>query len=475
MEYETIIGLEVHAQLLTKSKIFCSCSTEFGSKPNSNTCPVCLGLPGALPVMNKHAVELSIRLGLALNCEVQNESIWDRKNYFYQDLPKGYQITQYTKPICLNGHLDINLSGHNKKIGITRIHMEEDAGKSIHDNADDRYSHIDLNRAGVPLCEIVSEPDLRSPEEAAEYLKILRSIVRYSNVCDGNMEQGSFRCDANVSIRPVGQKEFGTKVEIKNLNSIKFVEKALKYEIERQKAQLADGESIIQETRLFDSQKGVTESMRTKEDAHDYRYFPDPDLVPLMVTDEWIENCRKKLPELAKEKAQRFVKEYQLSEYDALVLTADKELAFYFEEAVSCHANAKKIANWITSELLRELKKDDKEIETCPVTAKNLAQLVALIDEGTISGKIAKTVFAEMYQTGKEANAIIKEKNLVQVSDTNAIEKVIDDIIKMNPAQVEQYQSGKDKVFGFFVGQVMKATQGQANPQIVNELLKKKL
>ncbi len=330
MEYETVIGLEVHSQLLTKSKIFCSCSTQFGAKPNANTCPVCLALPGALPVLNKEAVELAIILGLALDCKIQSESIWDRKNYFYPDLPKGYQITQFTKPICLNGHLDINVNGAHKKVGITRIHMEEDAGKSIHDNNDARFTHVDLNRAGIPLCEIVSEPDMRSAEEAGAYLRKLRSIVRYAGVCDGNMEEGSLRCDANVSIRPVGQEKFGTKVELKNLNSIKFVEKAIKYEVERQKAVLAKNQAIVQETRLYDSSKGVTESMRSKEDAHDYRYFPDPDLVPLIVNADWISNCQKKLPELADAKTARFVQEYSISEYDASVLTADKSLGDYF-------------------------------------------------------------------------------------------------------------------------------------------------
>lgn len=474
MEYETVIGLEVHAQLTTKSKIFCACSTQFGSEPNANTCPVCLGLPGALPVLNKHAVDLSIILGLALDCDIQSESIWDRKNYFYQDLPKGYQITQFAKPLCLNGHLDITVDDQSKRVGITRIHMEEDAGKSLHEGSD-QFSDVDLNRAGVPLCEIVSEPDMSSPEEAGAYLKKIRSIVRYAEVCDGNMEQGSLRCDANISIRPVGQKELGTKVELKNLNSIKFVEKAIKYEIERQKAVLKEGGEILQETRLFDPDRGVTEAMRSKEEAHDYRYFPDPDLVPLVVDGAWIKQCRDKLPELATHKTARFIKEYGIPDYDAGILTSDKSLGDYFEQAVKAHKNPKKISNWIMTELLRELKKDEKEIEDCPVTPKHLANLVALIDNNTISGKIAKTVFQEMYKTGQDPETIIKEKNLSQVTDSSAIEKVIDDIIAANPNQHEQYKSGKDKLLGFFVGQVMKAMKGQANPQIVNDLLKKKL
>lgn len=473
MQYETVIGLEVHAQLLTESKLFCSCATKFGATPNHNTCPVCLGLPGALPVLNKQAVDLSMLVGLALGCDIQHESIWDRKNYFYADLPKGYQITQFTKPICLNGKLDIDVDGSKKTIGITRIHMEEDAGKSIHDQSE--KSQVDLNRAGVPLVEIVSEPDMRSPEEAGAYLKSLRSILRYTQVCDGNMEEGSMRCDANISIRPVGQKEFGTKVELKNLNSIKFLEKAIVYEVERQKACLESGEPIIQETRLYDSQNNKTISMRSKEDAHDYRYFPDPDLVPLLLSSEWIENVKTKLPELPEQKAKRFVSAYNLPEYDAGVLTSDRLLADYFETALKTHNSPKKISNWIMTELLRVLKETQTEIENCPVPAENFGKLVELIDKGTISGKIAKTVFEEMYASGSPAADIIKAKGLEQVSDSSAIEKIIDDVIANNPNQLAEYKSGKDKLFGFFVGQTMKASKGQANPQMVNDLLKKKL
>ena len=476
MEFETVIGLEVHAQLLTKSKLFCACPTNCGSPPNQNTCPVCLGLPGALPVANRHAVDLAIVAGLALDCTIQEKSVWERKNYFYQDLPKGYQITQYAQPLCINGHLTISVNdGQEKKIGITRIHMEEDAGKSLHDTHDDNYSRVDLNRAGVPLVEIVSEPDLRTPEEAGAYLRSLRAILQYAEVCDGNMDQGSLRCDANISIRPQGQKEFGTKVELKNLNSIRFIEKALAFEIERQKAILNDGGKIIQETRLYDSQKNKTAPMRSKEQAHDYRYFPDPDLVPLLVHEGWIQKQKKGLPELPKQKAARFVQEYQIPDYDANVLTSEKALADYFEKVVRTHNNPKKISNWIMTELLRELKNDDREIQDCPVPPENMGELVSLIDEGTISGKIAKTVFEEMYKTSKDPKTIVQEKNLLQVSDTSAIEKVIDDVIANHPTQYGQYKSGKDKLFSFFVGQVMKAMKGQGNPQVVNDLLKKKL
>lgn len=476
MEYETVIGLEVHAQLKTKSKIFCSCSTEFGAPPNAHTCPVCLGMPGVLPVLNKKVVEFAIKAGLALDCEIQPKSIWARKNYFYPDLPKGYQISQYEEPICLKGHLDIQVDGKEKRIGITRIHMEEDAGKLLHEHGDPNASHVDLNRAGTPLVEIVSEPDLRCAADAAAYLKQLRSILRYCDVCDGNMEEGSLRCDANVSIRPVGKKKLGTKVELKNINSFKFVEKAIEYEVERQKLCLASGEKIVQETRLFDANRGVTESMRSKEQAHDYRYFPDPDLVPLIIDEKWISTVRKDLPELPMARAARFVKEYQIPEYDAAVLTAEKEVADYYEEAVKKYSlGAKKISNWIMTELLRVLKDSGKEIKQSPIQAPQLAKLIELIDQGTISGKMGKTIFEEMGKTGKNPEAIIQEKNLVQVSDTGAIEKIIDQVIAANPQQLAQYKAGKDKLFGFFVGQVMKEMKGQGNPAMVNDLLKKKL
>ncbi len=475
MQYETVIGLEVHAQLLTKSKIFCGCSTQFGAQPNENTCPVCLGLPGALPALNRQVVNFAMKAGLALNCTLQKKSIWARKNYFYPDLPKGYQISQYEEPIALKGHMDILVDGKSKRVGITRIHMEEDAGKLLHDHGDTSVSHVDLNRAGTPLIEIVSEPDMRSSAEAGEYLRQIRSTLIYCEVCDGNMEEGSLRCDANVSIRPVGQEKFGTKVELKNINSFRFVEKAIEYEVERQKAALASGEPIVQETRLWDSAKGITVSMRSKEMAHDYRYFPDPDLVPLILDEAWIEKVRASIPELAKARAARFITQYQIPEYDAAVLTVEKPLADYFEDAIKIYNQPKKISNWIMTELLRELKNTNKEIGQSTIKAPQLAKLVELIETDAISGKIGKTVFEEMFATGKDPEIIIKEKGLVQVSDTGSIEKIIDQVISANPGQLAQYRSGKDKLFGFFVGQVMKEMKGQGNPTVINDLLKKKL
>ncbi len=474
-KYETVIGLEVHAQLLTDSKIFCGCSTKFGADPNTQTCPVCTGMPGSLPVLNRKAVEFAIKTGLAMDCEISLFSRFARKNYFYPDLPKGYQISQYELPICERGHLDIKTSEGTKRIGITRIHMEEDAGKNIHEGAGP-YSLVDLNRAGVPLMEIVSDPDLRSPEEASEYMRRLRTILRYIGVCDGNMEQGSLRCDANVSVRPRGQRELGVKVELKNMNSFRFVEKALEYEITRQTKAIEDGEKIIQETRLWDSAAGVTLSMRTKEEAHDYRYFPEPDLVPISVEKNWIEEIRKGLPELPGQKIERFIKEYQLPEYDSELLASEKPLAEWFEEAVKLGGNPKAASNWIMGELMRLLNEEGLSIEEKPaVKPAMLVEMIGLIENGTISGKIAKTVFEEMYKTGKQAKIVIEEKGLVQIADAGSLAPVIDEILARNPKEVERYKAGDEKLIGFFVGQVMRATKGKANPALLNELLKKKL
>lgn len=473
MRYEAVIGLEVHAQLLTESKMFCGCSTKFGSEPNTQTCPVCIGMPGVLPVMNKRALEFAIKTGLAMNCKISPYSRFARKNYFYPDLPKNYQISQYELPICEQGFIEIVVEGERKRIGITRIHMEEDAGKSIHEGGN--YSLIDLNRAGVPLMEIVSEPDIRSPGEASEYMRKLRSILRYLGVCDGNMEQGSLRCDANVSVRPIGSKELGVKTEIKNINSFKFVEKALDYEIKRQIRILEEGGRIIQETRLWDSDSGKTVSMRTKEEAHDYRYFTEPDLVPIVVEKEWVEELRKTLPELPDAKRARFFSEYGLSEYDADFLVSEKAMADWFEEAVRLGGQPKTVANWIQGDLMRLLNEEGRTIEECPTRPEQLVGMLKLIEDGTISGKIAKTVFEEMYKTGKKAADIIKEKGLVQISDSSVIERAIDEVISKNPSEVQRYRAGEEKLFGFFVGQVMKLTKGKANPQLVNDLLKKRL
>jgi aspartyl-tRNA(Asn)/glutamyl-tRNA(Gln) amidotransferase subunit B len=476
MKYEAVIGLEVHAQMLTDTKIFCGCSTKFGSEPNTQTCPVCIGMPGVLPVLNKKVLEFAIKTGLATHCKISSYSRFARKNYFYPDLPKGYQISQYELPICEHGFIEITVDGKIKKIGITRIHMEEDAGKNIHESGGSgSYSFVDLNRTGVPLMEIVSEPDIRSPKEASEYMKKLRAILRYLNVCDGNMEEGSLRCDANVSVRPVGQKEFGTRAEVKNINSFRFVEKALEYEIKRQINVIEEGGKIIQETRLWDSEKNVTESMRSKEEAHDYRYFPEPDLTPMTAEQEWIEEIKTSLPELPDIKKKRFISEYGLPEYDADALTAEKILADWFENSVKAGGQAKAVSNWIMGDLTKLLNEENKTIEECPVKPAQLAEMLKLIDKGTISGKIAKTVFEDMYKTGKDAEAIVKEKGLVQISDSSEIEKAVDDAISKNPKEVERFKAGDEKLIGFFVGQIMKTTKGKANPQIVNEMLKKKL
>jgi len=473
-EWEAVIGLEVHAQLLTESKIFCGCSTRFGAEPNTHTCPVCLGLPGSLPVLNKKVVDYTLRMALATHCSLSPYSLLARKNYFYPDLPKGYQISQYELPLAEKGWVDIEVNGQIKRIGITRIHIEEDAGKLIHDEVRP-VSYVDFNRTGVPLIEIVSEPDLRTPEEAGEYLRRLREILRYLEICDGNMEEGSFRCDANISMRPSGAAGFGTKTELKNMNSFKHVEKALEFEIRRQRAVLEDKGKVIQETRLWDVARGVTQSMRGKEEAHDYRYFPDPDLIPVEINQEWIETVRQSLPELPESKRRRFISLYGLPEYDAQVLTSSKTMANYFEECVRLHPQPKTVSNWIMVELTRELKREERDIEQCPVSAENLAALLDLVQEGVISGKIAKAVFEEMFETGKAPKTIVQEGGLIQMTDAAQIQVVVEEVLKNNPDKMAAYKEGKIKLFGYFVGEVMKKTQGKANPKLVNEILKKQL
>ncbi len=477
MKYETVIGLEVHVQIKTKTKIFCSCSTKFGKPPNANTCPICLGMPGVLPVLNKRFLDAAMKACLATHCTIEPMNRFARKNYFYPDLPKGYQISQFELPLGTNGFININIDGTKKRIGLTRIHMEEDAGKLIHGEnlGSPGKSYVDFNRTGVPLCEVVSEPDMRSPEEARAYLTELKAILEYTEVSDCNMEEGRLRCDANVSIRPVGQKELGTRAELKNLNSFKFVQKAIEYEVERQTKILDQGESVKQETRLYDSVRGETLSMRSKEEAHDYRYFPDPDLVPIVIDDAWVEKIRKTIPELPEQKRERFASSYKIPEYDAGVLTSSKPLADYFEQCAAQFPQPKIISNWVMGDLLRELKKDGRSIKECPVSPSALVNLLKLIDSGTISGNIAKGIFEEMYQTQKPAGRIVEEKGLKQITDSSAIEKIVDEIIQANSNQVEEFKGGKEKVFGFLVGQIMKASKGKANPGMVNKLLKEKI
>jgi len=475
MEYKPVIGLEVHVQLNTFSKIFCSCSTKFGSRPNSQTCPVCLGLPGVLPVLNKEVLQKGILAGLALNGQIANFSKFDRKHYFYPDLPKAYQISQYDKPICEHGFIDIKVADQEKRIGITRLHLEEDAGKLIHsEDPQKNVSFVDLNRTGTPLAEIVSEPDLRSGEEAYQYLQKIKSIMKYIQVSDVNMEEGSLRCDVNISLREKGVEKFGEKVEIKNLNSFKAVKASIDYEIKRQTIALEEGEKIIQETRLWDPNKNETYSMRSKEDAHDYRYFPEPDLVPVILDDQEIAKIKTSLPELPREKSLRFIKDYNLPEYDAEVLTSVRQLADYYEEVVNQGTNPKKTSNWIMNELLAKID-DLEEIDSFIINPSKLAVLLKLIDNNTISGKIAKTVFEEMVKTGQQAEIIIKEKGLKQVTDQSEIEAMIEKIIEKNKQSVEDYKNGKEKALKFLVGQVMKESRGKANPQIVNQTLLKKL
>ena len=477
MKFEPVIGLEVHAQLLTDSKLFCGCSTKFGAEPNTQVDPICLGMPGVLPVLNRKAVEFAIKMALAVECEVKHKSVFARKNYFYPDLPKGYQISQYTEPLAEKGRLEIEVDGAKKTIGITRIHMEEDAGKLLHGEGaqDAAFSFVDLNRTGVPLIEIVSEPDIRSADEAQAYLKALRDILVYLGICSGNMEEGSFRCDANISVRPVGTEKFGTRAELKNMNSFKFVKEAIDYEIRRQVDLIESGGKVIQETRLFDSAKGITASMRSKEEAHDYRYFPDPDLLPIIVTDELINQVRSTLPELPIARRERFVSEYGIPSYDAGVLTASRDLADYYEQAVKETGEPKLSSNWIMGELLRLLNEDSRDVRDCPISPGGVADIIKMVKGGQISGKMAKEVFEEMYKTGKAAADIVKAKGLTQISDEGELAKIVEEIVKNNPDNVAKFKAGKTTVMGFFVGEIMKATKGKAHPQVINKLLKEKL
>jgi len=474
MEYEAVIGLEVHAQLLTQSKIFCGCSTVFGGAPNTQVCPVCLGMPGSLPVLNRQVVAFALKMALATGCRINTESVFARKNYFYPDLPKGYQISMYEYPLAEHGSVEIALEGETRRIGITRIHLEEDAGKLIHSEARP-VSFVDLNRTGVPLIEIVSEPDMRAPEEAAEYLKTIRNILLYLEICDGNMEEGSLRCDANISLRPRGATGLGTKTELKNMNSFRFVRQALDYEIRRQRALLDRGQGIVQETRLWDANKGQSFSMRGKEEAHDYRYFPDPDLLPLIVDTNWLASMQASLPELPAARAARFEADYGLPAYDAQVLTGEKALADYFEATLSEFSQPKVVSNWIMGEVMRELKREEAGVASLKVAPRELGRLLALVDQGAISGKIAKTVFEEMAATGIDPEAIIQDKGLAQISDTGALEAQAREILAAHPKEVVDYRAGKTKVMGFFVGQLMKKTKGQANPQLANEIFQRLL
>ena len=475
MAWEVVIGLEIHAQLATNSKIFSGAATAYGAPPNTQACAVDLGLPGVLPVLNATAVRMACKFGLAIGATVANRSVFARKNYFYPDLPKGYQISQYELPVVQAGQLKIEVDGVEKIIGITRAHLEEDAGKSLHEDFHG-LSGIDLNRAGTPLLEIVSEPDMRSPKEAIAYMKKLHSLVRYLEICDGNMQEGSFRCDANVSVRPLGQQQLGTRTELKNLNSFRFVERALNVEIERQIELLESGGKVEQETRLYDADNNETRSMRTKEEANDYRYFPDPDLLPLVIEPSWLEQIHTELPELPDQKKQRFMQEYGLSLYDASVLTSSRELASYFEETVKLSGSeAKLCANWVMGDLAAFLNKSNLEIAESPISAKQLAGLLRRISDNTISGKIAKPLFEAIWNGEGEADILIEKRGLTQVTDSAAIEKIITEILAQNPEQLQEYRSGKEKLFGFFVGQVMKASKGKANPAQVNELLKKQL
>ncbi|MBA7530740.1 Aspartyl/glutamyl-tRNA(Asn/Gln) amidotransferase subunit B [subsurface metagenome] len=480
MKEEVVIGLEIHIQLMTKAKIFCQCSTDYiGKEPNTNTCPVCLGLPGSLPVLNKKVLEFAVRTSVALNCKINQVSRFHRKNYFYPDLPKAYQISQYDTPLGINGYMEISLSEskEKRKIRITRVHIEEDAGKLVHegDITSSSYSLADYNRCGIPLAEIVTEPDFCSPEEAQIFLVKLRSIVQHLGVCDGNMEEGSMRCDANISLRDAKTSALGIKVEIKNINSFKAVKKALQFEVDRQKKLLAEGEKIIQETRHWDESKNITVSMRSKEEAHDYRYFPEPDLLPLKVDLKMINNIRKNLPELPEARRKRFTKDYQIPEYDAEILTSSKTLGDYYEKAASLYSNNKVLSNWIMGELMRHLNEKKVEIEDSPVSPEKLARMLKLIDEGIISGKMAKDVFEKMFKTGKDASRIVKESGITQITDENELIKIVDKVINENPKSVEDFNQGKKKALNYLVGQVMRYTKGRAKPDFIFEAIKQRV
>ncbi|HET8550051.1 MAG TPA: Asp-tRNA(Asn)/Glu-tRNA(Gln) amidotransferase subunit GatB [Bryobacteraceae bacterium] len=476
-KYEPVIGLEVHVQLNTRTKIFCACPVSFGAPPNTNVCPVCMGLPGALPVLNRAAVEMAVQASLALECAVRSHSIFARKNYFYPDLPKGYQISQYDQPLAEHGGVEVIVNARHTRVGITRVHMEDDAGKSIHDGFrdSDRYSCVDLNRCGTPLIEIVTDPDIRSSDEAYEFLTALKQVMQYVGVSDCDMEKGQLRCDANVSVRPRGSGKFGTKAEVKNLNSFRFLKLALDYEIQRQIALIEAGGKVIQETRLYNPDTGETLGMRSKEHAHDYRYFPEPDLLPLRISDAWLNEIRSSMPELPARRRARFINEYGMREYDAQVLTATRAISEYFERAAAVAGDAKATANWVTGDLMGALRAAGREITESPVSAKALGELVALIGKGEITGKLAKEILPKMFASGESAAAIIEREGLRQITDTSALEQIVDDVIAANPKQVEQYKGGKTTVIGFLVGQVMKASRGQASPQGVQEILRKKL
>lgn len=474
MDYEIVIGLEVHAELATRSKIYCSCTTEFGGEPNTHCCPICTGMPGVLPVLNRQVVEYAVKAGLATNCIIPDFSKQDRKNYFYPDLPKAYQVSQYDLPLCSGGYIDIKADGVEKRIGITRIHIEEDAGKLMHDEWE-TGTMVDYNRCGVPLIEIVSEPDMRSAEEARAYLESLKSILEFTGVSDCKMQEGSLRADVNLSVRPRGQKEFGTRTEMKNLNSFRAIIRAVEAESQRQINLLESGGTVVQETRRWDDAKGVSFMMRSKEEAHDYRYFPEPDLVPIVVDEQWVARIRSSLPELPEARRTRYMEDYGLPEYDAWMLTTSKTLSDFFEEAVTGSSNAKAVGNWIMGDLMRILKDRELEVEQIPFPAGNLARLVSMIDKGTISGTIAKKVFAKMFDTGRDPEAIVKEEGLEVVSDEGALVQVVRKILEANPQSVADYRNGKEKAFGFLVGQAMKETRGKANPQLINQLLKGEL